>query len=397
MRIFNDMTNSILVIANSFHPNIGGIARFQVGLSDYLASQFSDVHVCTLRSQHSPGLHDAGYAIHNVLWPKARLFNSNALAYLLNAAILVALVLRLRPRVIISANYLPAAILSCLPTILNGNRHIVYTHGSELLAAAKTPVGRLWLRIVARCTDLIVYNSTLTMHKAASLGLFESVPHSTVIPPLFMNAHYRTLMALQSRPPARHAGFRFITIGSHDGKGIDLAMDAIEDLARSSPQLQLEYLVIGPIDARTYGASLRSTAQALPKNLEVRFVGPIDMYSAEFYGVFSGADCYVMLSTERKMWYESYGIAYFEALCAGLPIIASTLSGAGPDLAAAFPGHVTLVDPSDHRAISAAMHGVLHGGAAPGADTAAVTQFADSISRQWQAAVALAEPVLATQ
>jgi glycosyltransferase involved in cell wall biosynthesis len=107
-------------------------------------------------------------------------------------------------------------------------------------------------------------------------------------------------------------------------------------LARLEPARRPEYLVIGDGPCRE---PLERLAAELEVADRVRFLGQLP--NPEALARAAGCDLFVMPGVE-----EPFGVAFVEAMAAGLPAIGSRGEGGPEDIAAAGPGMV-LVEPDD--------------------------------------------------
>lgn len=150
--------------------------------------------------------------------------------------------------------------------------------------------------------------------------------------------------ASQAQPPARPPESPvLLSVGSlTPRKGHDLLVDA---LARLTDR-RWSCVIAGGLDRDvTQTARVRARIAAHGLGARVRLLGEID--EPELAGWLAAADAFVLPS-----WYEGYGMAYTEALLAGLPVIGTT-AGAIPHTVPAEAGW--LVEPGDVEALTAAL------------------------------------------
>jgi len=138
-------------------------------------------------------------------------------------------------------------------------------------------------------------------------------------------------------PPAiapRNGQTRLVTVAHLvERKRHDVVLRA---LARLEPARRPEYLVIGDGPCRS---GLERLAAELGVADRVRFLGQLP--NPEAVARAAGCDLFVMPGVE-----EPFGVAFVEAMAAGLPAIGSRGEGGPEDIAAAGPGMV-LVEPDD--------------------------------------------------
>lgn len=112
-------------------------------------------------------------------------------------------------------------------------------------------------------------------------------------------------------------------------------------LARLDPARRPEYLVIGDGPCR---GQLERLAAELSVADRVRFLGQLE--NREAVARAAACDLFVMPGVE-----EPFGVAFVEAMAAGLPAIGSRGEGGPEDIAAAGPGMI-LVEPNDPAALA---------------------------------------------
>jgi teichuronic acid biosynthesis glycosyltransferase TuaC len=115
-------------------------------------------------------------------------------------------------------------------------------------------------------------------------------------------------------------------------------------LAELAPRLELDYLVIGDGPGRR---PLERLAAELGLAERVRFRGQLE--HARAMAEARRCHAFVMPGVE-----EPFGVAYVEAMAAGLPAIGAGGEGGPEDIAAAGEG-MLLVPPDDHRALARAL------------------------------------------
>jgi teichuronic acid biosynthesis glycosyltransferase TuaC len=115
-------------------------------------------------------------------------------------------------------------------------------------------------------------------------------------------------------------------------------------LALLAPERRPEYLVIGDGPCRE---PLERLAAELGVVDRVRFLGQLE--NREAVARAAGCDLFVMPGVE-----EPFGVAFVEAMAAGLPAIGSRGEGGPEDIAAAGPGMI-LVEPDDPGALASVL------------------------------------------
>jgi len=340
----------ILVVTNQFHPDIGGIQRFSEEFAKFLSSESSCVHVCTLKTQFSPN-NDYKYVLHNILVPISSIKNQ-ILYFIINSLILLQLAVRLKPDLILSANYYPTSISNFFPSLILRKKLIVYTHGGEFMVKKKLFV-RLLTKLTDKRIDFIIFNSSYAEDIARKNNFFANVKNWTVIHPVFPSLHFYKIIALakKERPSdnQRNRPIRFLTVCRiRSKKGIHKVIKALYELNIKS---RIRYTIIGDGDIK-YIQKLREMTYRYGLYDVVTFKGALG--GIPLFNEFVSSDIFVMPSYYVENGgigdFESFGIVYVEALCARLVVIASKESG-GPDLKSFFKDQVILVNPYGSNSI----------------------------------------------
>lgn len=142
---------------------------------------------------------------------------------------------------------------------------------------------------------------------------------------------------------------RLIAIANlQEGKGIDIALRALARL-KNEGIVDWTYKIIGEGAER---ASLAKLAEDLGLNSKVTFIGPVR--HAEIFEHFASADIFVLPSYQ-----EAFGIAYLEAMAAGLLTIG--VMGQGPSQFISNGDNGLLAPPCDVGALTQVLRGVLTG------------------------------------
>jgi glycosyltransferase involved in cell wall biosynthesis len=122
-------------------------------------------------------------------------------------------------------------------------------------------------------------------------------------------------------------------------------------LAELRGRLELDYLVIGDGPGRR---PLERLTAELGLAGRVRFAGQLENERARS----EAASCHLFAMPSVE---EPFGVAFVEAMAAGLPAIGAKGEGGPEDIAAA-GGGMLLVAPDDHRALAAAISGAFERG-----------------------------------
>jgi teichuronic acid biosynthesis glycosyltransferase TuaC len=207
---------------------------------------------------------------------------------------------------------------------------VVSAHGPDMINVPEnSPIGRRACVAAMAKAKLVLANSTWAARRCQEIA-GRALPLRVVhlgadVPPVAHSANGAVRMVTVAHLVAR--------------KRHEVVLRA---LARLDPERRPEYVVIGDGPCRS---GLERLAGELGVADRVRFVGqlPNDRAVAEA----AKCDLFVMPGVE-----EPFGVAFVEAMAAGLPAIGSRGEGGPEDIAAAGPGMV-LVQPDDAEALAA--------------------------------------------
>ena len=207
---------------------------------------------------------------------------------------------------------------------------VVSAHGPDMIHVAEnSSVGRRACVAAMAATDLVVANSAWAAQRCEEIA-GRSLPVRVIhlgadLTPVSFSSNGAVRMVTVAHLVAR--------------KRHEVVLRA---LAMIDPPRRPEYFVIGDGPCR---AGLERLAIQLGVADRVRFLGQLD--NREAVARAAGCDLFVMPGVE-----EPFGVAFVEAMAAGLPAIGSRGEGGPEDIAAAGPGMV-LVEPGDARELAA--------------------------------------------
>ena len=207
---------------------------------------------------------------------------------------------------------------------------VVSAHGPDMIHVAEnSSVGRRACVAAMAATDLVVANSAWAAQRCEEIA-GRSLPVRVIhlgadLTPVSFSSNGAVRMVTVAHLVAR--------------KRHEVVLRA---LAMIDPPRRPEYFVIGDGPCR---AALERLAIQLGVADRVQFLGQLD--NREAVARAAGCDLFVMPGVE-----EPFGVAFVEAMAAGLPAIGSRGEGGPEDIAAAGPGMV-LVEPGDARELAA--------------------------------------------
>ena len=154
-------------------------------------------------------------------------------------------------------------------------------------------------------SQVISVSSALKRSIERHIGAESVVIHNTIDLALFCQIH-----------PERHQGFVYISVSNLvSSKRIDLLVDAFAAVRKEYLDSQLVIVGDGPEKEK-----LESASERLRLTDAITFTGKITR--PEIAELYKKADCFVLPSES-----ETFGVAYAEAMAAGIPVIATKCGG----------------------------------------------------------------------
>ena len=207
---------------------------------------------------------------------------------------------------------------------------VLSAHGPDMInVPANSSVGRRACVAAMAAADLVLANSTWAARRCEEIA-------GRPLP-------VRVVHLGADVPPDAHesnGAVRMVTVAHLVARKRHKVV--LRALARLDPARRPEYLVIGDGPCRP---GLEQLAAELGVADHVRFLGQLE--NREAVARAAGCDLFVMPGVE-----EPFGVAFVEAMAAGLPAIGSRGEGGPEDIAAAGPGMV-LVEPDDPARLAA--------------------------------------------
>jgi glycosyltransferase involved in cell wall biosynthesis len=208
---------------------------------------------------------------------------------------------------------------------------VVSAHGPDMIHVPRRPVGRHACLTALRAADLTLANSSWAQRRCRELA-GAALPVTVV--------HLGADLVDGPHAPSGAGPLTLVTVAHLQArKNHEVVLRA---LARLDPASRPRYLVIGDGERRE---PLRSLAAELGLRDSVTFLGQLS--NGDAVARVAASDLFVMPGVE-----EPFGVAFVEAMAAGVPAIGSRGEGGPEDIAAAGEGMV-LVAPGDVDALAA--------------------------------------------
>lgn len=328
---------SLLISGSYFNPQIGGISTMmteicvalgerRVAVLTGVKGQSDDRRLGRISVYRMSGFHSRRSALYSI------------------AALGLALA-RERPAVLQYAT-LDDASLAYLTHRALRMKQIIYAHGNEILAAAKSSWDKPRAALLA--ASCVVANSHYTEGLLKSIGLPAErirVVHPGCDPDLFrpvrLDHDVRTRLT-RGRPSDR----LLLSVGNLvERKGHDTAIRALSLLPNVAGDVL--YLIAGD---GPYRAALEQLAVSLGVAERVVFLGRVA--KSDLPLLYSMADVFIMVSRERpdQCDVEGFGIVFVEAAACGTPSIGGRSGGIEDAVVDGVTG--VLVDPLDAAAVA---------------------------------------------
>jgi glycosyltransferase involved in cell wall biosynthesis len=233
---------------------------------------------------------------------------------------------------------------------------VVSVHGGDVYRVAGRPAGARAVRRTLAHARLVLANSAGTERRCRAHGAARTcVVHlGTDLPP--ETAPMKGAAAMTDTAPIKGRPARLVTVANlvarkrHDD--VLRALALLRD--RDDPRLgELEYVIVGDGPERR---RLEVLARSLRIGERVRFLGALPHADAIIAA--RDADLFVLPSLD-----EAFGVAYVEAMAAGVPAIGSRGED-GPEEIAAAGGGMVLVPPRDPVALADAIASLIEEGSA---------------------------------
>ena len=334
---------SLLISGSYFPPQVGGISTMMAEICAGLGEE----RVAVLTGVRGK-LDDARLERIRIYRTDVALRPRSATATLCLIAKLGLALAKERPAVLQFAT-LEDAYLAYWTRRALGVKHIFYTHGNELLGAAKSPWDKPRAALMA--SACVVANSRYTEGLLKNLGF--PADRIRVVHPGCDPARFRSVQVSEEARRRLSGGRPFarilLTVGNLvERKGHDTVIRALSTLSQGSGDIV--YLIAGD---GPYRATLERLAKSLGVADRVVFLGRVA--EPDLPLLYSMADSFIMLSRERtdQCDVEGFGIVFVEAAACGTPAIAGRSGGVEDAVVDGATG--LLVDPHDIAGVAHAI------------------------------------------
>lgn len=293
-----------IIIANTFSPYKGGVARYLTGISDEL-SKFVQLTVITRIDSNYP--ENNAYDISRSILYNKNPFLNKFYHYLLCTVHLFSNIFTLKR--IYAGAAVPYGLIALMFKLIKPSLNTyIFTYGSELLCEKN----RIHVRLrdfVLRKADHIITISNY------SNNVLENITDKPIIiaPP-----GYDGQFAVNNNNDSEC--IRLLTVASlNRRKGQHLVIEALKNL---KDKMEFSYTIIGNGPEKT-----RLNHMIQEYGLEDRITVKCGLSDEEVRKHYSQSDIFIMTTFKDNYDIEGFGIVYLEAGAFQLPIIASPVGG----------------------------------------------------------------------
>lgn len=246
--------------------------------------------------------------------------------------------LKRKPDLIAVSHVLPAGYVAWKMKVLRGIPYIVFTHGTDILSARKSPWKRFWMRFILKSAKFAVANS----HFTAGLLKEEGISRVEIVTPAVPDWAEETAVKPQA---SERSGKTIVSVGRLvERKGFDTGIEALEIVRREIPDAI--YVIIGNGPYR----------QKLERMINERNLGESVKILSDVPDVsdyLSHADVFILPARQVGGDIEGFGIVNLEASASGLPVVVARSGGAAEAVIDGTTGLV--VEPNNPKSLAAAV------------------------------------------
>lgn len=298
-----------IIIANTFSPYKGGIARYLTGISDEL-SKFVRLKVITRIDSKGP--ENSAYDISRSIFYNKNTFFNKFYHYLLCAINLWSNIFTLK-RVYAGAS-VPYGLIAIMFKLIKPSLNTyIFTYGSELLCE-KNKIHVRVRNFVLRKADYIITISNY------SNNVLEKITDKPII---IAAPGYSGPFAAKSNPVKSNNDaetIRLLTVASlNRRKGQHLVIEALSNL---KDKIDFSYTIIGNGPEESH-----LNHMIKQYGLEDRITVKCGLSDEEVQRCYAQSDIFIMTTFRDNYDIEGFGIVYLEAGAFQLPIIASPVGG----------------------------------------------------------------------
>lgn len=301
------MKSKIIILANDYLPNNGGIARLCFEIKKVLRLKGHDVVV--IAKETNQGLDCEGDLNVKRVGGNRIEFELNVLRYLLlNSS---------KNDIVITDTFHPCGSLS----LLLGKKTFILAHGAELFPA-KTFLKRLiwdnYRSFVLRKASAIIANSKYTKKL---VELCSKKSNVVAIPLAVDELVFKPIVKKGDRC------FEYLTLSSisrlEKFKGHDFIIETIADL----PTKYRERIKLNIAGKGSYTSDLQELINSLNLNNQIKLCGFIE--NDQMCNFYTSSDVFILCTREEPLnnRVEGFGLVFLEAQSSGIPVIGACTGG----------------------------------------------------------------------
>jgi phosphatidylinositol alpha-1,6-mannosyltransferase len=301
----------ILLLAGSYAPETGGIARFMQAFVNGLTKRGVEVEVISQTE-----MSDRGYL--KRVWSCRKMVIDQASTKSFDRVVL--------------SSWSPYAV--ALPKRVAGRSlpFDVFCHGMDLLEPSRSLRYRYLMRRTLRRADRILANSTYTANLAVEFGAPKE--RITIVHPAVDSDRFVPRPKPAGTPLLLSVG-RIV-----ERKGFDTIIRALPEVLKKFPDLKYVCVGEGPETAR-----LKQLADSQGVSAHIAWVGAVS--DDQLLGYYQSADVFAMPSRTVKQGgsVEGFGIVFLEASACEVPVIGGNSGGIPDAITDGLTGYI--VDPGN--------------------------------------------------
>lgn len=309
-----------LIISMEFPPQVGGIATYVHALASALPAESTwvlapkDAAAAEWDAQQSYHIVRADFLYPAFMWPR----------WLKLWWVVKRLVREQKIERIMVHHVLPVGYVAQLAKRALKVPFVVFSHGTDIVAATTTDWKKRRLRQVLNHTDHVIYNSQ-SLRERGLKALPEFAAKSTVLypcpdenfftpPPAEVLVNLRAKLALEGKRVLLSIG-RLV-----EGKGFPHLIPILQKVLQDNPNVV--WVIVG---SGAKSGEVIQQIQAHSLQNVVRFVGEVPHNELRAY--YHLADIFILLTHPDNGQEEGLGLVFLEAAAAGLPVIAGKSGG----------------------------------------------------------------------
>lgn len=325
-----------LLVTTDFHPNVGGVAKYNKQISDSFSEQELVVLTSVLGDDSSKVIRSS--LLFSLFWPK----------WLKGVLSIYRVYKRQRCSQLFVSELLPVGNMAYILHRLFNIPYILQIHGMDLLQAKSHPRKKGFAQKIIANAKKVVVNSKEVGEIVSDFSGRDDYTVVYPVPNKYDQSKSKVAHSLQDRYNLENKRI-ILTVGRLvQRKGFDITLAAMNHVWQTHPETV--YVIVGDGPDKE-----RLQTMAKPHGNQVIFTGRVS--EEEKLAWFSLCDIFCMPARANDTDIEGFGIVYLEAASFGKPSIAGKIGGAKEAVLHETTG--LLVDPNDMDEVAMAIQALL--------------------------------------